>query len=166
MNYSKIIKNDFTAAPGVSVTLFVCGCAHRCPGCHNPELWDEYAGTEFTEATIEEIIVALGANGIRRNLCLMGGEPFFAGNGLKLVQLISKVKAVYPDVMIYTWTGYTYEELYNSPKAESYALLKATDVLIDGPYIQEKRDITLRMRGSSNQRILRLENGRMVEELQ
>lgn len=166
MNYSKIIKNDFTAAPGVSVTLFVCGCAHRCPGCHNPELWDENAGQEFTDTTTEEIICAIGANGIKRNLCLMGGEPFFSGNDLKLVQLIAKVRDVYPDIEVYAWTGYTYEELYNSPKPSPYALLQAINYLIDGPYIQEQRDITLKMRGSSNQRILRLENGRVAEELQ
>lgn len=166
MKYGKIIKNDFTAAPAVCVTLFVSGCAHRCPGCHNPELWDENAGINFTEETIQEIIEALGANNMQRNLCLMGGEPFYAGNDLTLVRLINKVKETYPNIKIYTWTGYTYEELYQSPNASWFRLLQSTDYLIDGPYIQEQRDITLRMRGSRNQRILKLDNeGQIIEEL-
>ena len=166
MKYGKIIKNDFAAAPGVCVTLFVSGCAHRCIGCHNPELWDENAGTEFTEQTVQEILEAINANGITRNLCLMGGEPFYSGNDLVLIRLINIVKETYPEIKIYTWTGYTYEELYQSSKAGWFRLLQSTDYLIDGPYIQEQRDITLKMRGSRNQRILKLDDeGKIIEEL-
>lgn len=163
MNYSKIIKNDFCAAPGVCVTLFVSGCAKQCPGCHNPELWDPEAGTPFTEETIEEIIQALGANGIQRNLCLMGGDPFYKNNPTGgLIELIYEARNRYPNLKVYTWTGYTYEELIKMPQGGPAALLRDTDYLIDGPFIQELRDITLPMRGSSNQRILHLQDGKII----
>lgn len=162
MNYSKIIKNDFCAGPKVCVSLFVSGCALRCPGCHNAELWDENAGQEFTNDTIEEIIQAIGANGFVRDLCLMGGDPFYSGHPLLLCKLIKKVKEVYPQCKIYAWTGYTYETLFNSPRAEWAALLRSVDCLIDGPFILEQRDITLPMRGSRNQRILELKNGKII----
>jgi anaerobic ribonucleoside-triphosphate reductase activating protein len=162
MNYSKIIENDFCAAPKVCVTLFVSGCALRCPGCHNAELWDEYAGQEFTDDTIQQIIKYIGANGFTRDLCLMGGDPFYSGNPLWLCKLITKVKEVYPRIKVYAWTGYTYEQLSESPRAEWAALLKSIDCLIDGPFILEQRDITLPMRGSRNQRILELKDGKII----
>ena len=94
------------------------------------------------------------------------GEPFYSGNDLVLIRLINIVKETYPEIKIYTWTGYTYEELYQSSKAGWFRLLQSTDYLIDGPYIQEQRDITLRMRGSRNQRILKLDDeGKIIEEL-
>lgn len=162
MNYSKIIKNDFTAGEGICVSLFVSGCAIHCPGCHNPEAWDEDFGTPFTKSTVNEILEAIEANGIQRNLCLMGGDPFYSGNDLVLVRLINVVKEKYPNIKIYAWTGYTYEYLINSPRPTYSALLERVDYLIDGPYIQEQRDITLKMRGSRNQRILHLKDGKIV----
>lgn len=92
----------------------------------------------------------------------MGGDPFYSGNDLILVRLINVVKEKYPNIKIYAWTGYTYEYLINSPRPTYSALLERVDYLIDGPYIQEQRDITLKMRGSRNQRILHLKDGKIV----
>ena len=166
MNYSKKIKNDFTAGNGVCVTLFVSGCALRCPGCHNPESWDPNAGMEFTQDSVQEILDALCANNIYRNLCLMGGEPLHQNNRLEILQLILQVKEKYPNIKIYLWTGNTYENLCKSPSPIINNILNCIDYLIDGPFIQEERDITLKMRGSRNQRILELKNGQVINELQ
>jgi anaerobic ribonucleoside-triphosphate reductase activating protein len=161
MKYAKIIKNDFTAGNGVCVTLYVSGCDLRCPGCHNPDLHNENYGTEFTEETINEIIEAISANGIQRNLSIMGGEPFYSGNDFALLPLVIAVKKAYPNITIFLWTGHTYESLIASPAPTPEALLNKIDYLIDGPYIQELRDTTLKMRGSKNQRILHLVEGKI-----
>ena len=163
MRYGKIIKNDFTAAPGVCVTIYVSGCPLRCPGCHNPELWDPDYGTELTYDTLYEIVEAINANGIKRNLCIMGGEPLTDCNIHGVLKIIEHVRERCPDIKIYLWTGFQYEDMV-CPSA--LAILKNIDYLIDGPYIQEQRDITLKMRGSKNQRILELQNGKLYKELQ
>lgn len=156
MRYAGIIKNDVAAGKGVCVTFFVQGCEAHCPGCHNPETWDFNGGYEFTQDTINSIINALNANGVQRNLCIMGGEPLHPNN-LFLTQLIIKeVKKVYPNIKIYLWTGYIYEELVARHEKILQNILQEIDVLIDGPFIQKQRDITLEMRGSKNQRIINL----------
>ena len=166
MNYSSIVKNDFTAGDGVCVTLYVSGCSLRCPGCHNPQAQNPNYGVPYTEDTTKEIVNALTANGIQRNLCIMGGEPFYSNNAPEILQLILEVQDKAPDTKIYVWSGYTYEELYSNGNYAIACALQNINYLIDGPYIQEQRDITLKMRGSKNQRILRLEDGKIVEELQ
>ena len=165
MRYAGLIKNDIAAAPGLCVTFFVQGCPIHCPGCHNPEAQDPNYGTPFTDDTIDEIIAAIGANGIQRKLCIMGGEPFYRDNPEEVLRLINKVVDTYSNIKIYVWTGYTYEELYQRPSYTISMILQSIDYLIDGPYIQEERDITLKMRGSKNQRILRLRNGKIMVEL-
>lgn len=165
MNYNSIVKNDFTSGDGVCVTLYVSGCPLRCPGCHNPQAQDPKYGLPFTDDTIKEVISALTANNIQRNLCVMGGEPFYGENAAEVLRLIFEVQEKAPDTKIYIWSGYTYEQLYSSGSYSTLCVLQNIDYLIDGPYIQEQRDITLKMRGSKNQRILRLENGKIVEEL-
>ena len=109
MKYAGLIKNDVTAAPGLCVTFFVQGCPHKCPGCHNPETWDFESGKEFTPDIIDEIVDALTANGIKRNFCIMGGEPLCSKNEFLTLLIISEVKKRIPDVKIYLWTGYEYE---------------------------------------------------------
>lgn len=156
MKYSGIIKNDMAAAPGVSTTFFVQGCPHRCKGCHNPESWDFDGGKEFTSSTLDEITKALRANNIKRNFCIMGGEPLCDENVFLVLLVLQHVKNALPDTKIYIWTGYTYEDLLKNANPKIPLILKLTDVLIDGPYIEELRDITLSMRGSSNQRIIAL----------
>lgn len=153
MRYAGIIKNDFSAAPGTSVTFFTQGCPHRCEGCHNPETWDFEGGEEVTHDTILEVIEAITANGLHRNLCIMGGEPLCPENQFLTNLIINSVKEKLPDTKIYLWTGYYLEDLdMNNNRIKS--ILEQVDCLIDGPYDKTKRDVSLFMRGSSNQQIL------------
>ena len=114
MRFAGIIKNDFAAAPGVCVTFFTQGCPHHCEGCHNPETWNPEGGYEFTNETVDDIIKALTANGIHRNLCIMGGEPLCPDNQFLTYMVINEVKSHLPETKIYLWTGYTIEELKKS----------------------------------------------------
>ena len=155
MKYSGLIRNDLAAAPGVSVSFFTQGCPHRCKGCHNPETWDFEKGKEFTYDVLNEIIEALRANGIERNLCIMGGEPLCEENEFLTFLVIKTVKEKYPDALVYVWTGYYYEDLLKR-NDHTKQILELTDYLIDGPYVETKRDITLPMRGSTNQSIINL----------
>lgn len=153
MRYAGIIKNDFSAAPGISVTFFTQGCPHKCEGCHNPETWDFEGGEEVTHDTILEVIEAITANGLHRNLCIMGGEPLCPENQFLTNLIINSVKEKLPDTKIYLWTGYYLEDLDMSNNRIK-SILEQVDCIIDGPYDKTKRDVSLFMRGSSNQRIL------------
>ena len=154
MRYSGIIYNDTAAAPGVCLTFFTQGCPHHCKGCHNPETWDYEGGQRFTNDVLEDIIKGLRANGINRTLCIMGGEPLCDRNIFLTALLIQQVKAKYPNQKIYLWTGCTYEELVKRHDNKTKYVLSNIDCLIDGPFVEELRDTTLQMRGSSNQRII------------
>lgn len=155
--YSGINYNDFSAAPGICLTVFTQGCPHRCPGCHNPETWNFDGGQELTEEVVDSIINGITAQGITRNLCIMGGEPLCEENSLLTYTIIEAVRLLCPkDVKIYIWTGYTIEELLESKHTYVIESLRSADFLIDGPYVEAERDITLSMRGSRNQRILDL----------
>lgn len=156
MQYAGIIKNDFSAASGVSVTFFTQGCPHRCKGCHNSETWDFDGGKEFTPKVLEEIVEALTANNITRSFCIMGGEPLCEENLFLTNLVISHIREKVPGVKIYVWTGFLYEDLLKKSSPHLQKILELTDILIDGPYIEELRDITLPMRGSSNQRVINL----------
>lgn len=156
MKYAGIIKNDMSAAPGVSVSFFTQGCPHRCRGCHNPETWDFEKGKEFTNDTLNDIITALTANGIERSLAVMGGEPLCQENSFLTYLVIKTVKEKLPNTKVYIWTGYYYEDLLKKHDPRIAQILELTDVLIDGPYVEQLRDITLLMRGSSNQSIIDL----------
>jgi anaerobic ribonucleoside-triphosphate reductase activating protein len=158
MKYAGINKNDFAAAPGVSVTFFTQGCPHRCYGCHNPETWDFDGGKDFTPQVLNEIVAALTANGLTRSFCLMGGEPLCEENLSLAALVISYIREKVPETKIYVWTGFIYEDLLKNSSPELKKILAEADVLVDGPYIEELRDITLPMRGSSNQRIINLTN--------
>ena len=152
MRYAGIIKNDFSAAPGTCVTFFTQGCPHRCEGFHNPETWDFQGGKEFTPDVLDKIIKGLTAQGIKRNFCIMGGEPLCPENQFLTLLLVNSVKERLPDTKIYIWTGYKLDEILNEGKVGQ--ILEKTDVVIDGPFIAAYKDRTLFMRGSSNQRIL------------
>ena len=156
MRYSGLIKNDITAAPGLCVSFFTQGCPHHCPGCHNPETWAFDGGREFTNDTLNEILNALTAQNIHRDLCIMGGEPLCQENAFLTRLVIQEVKKHIPETKIYIWSGYTYEELKVSQNPHIIDSLRLADVLIDGPYIEAERDITLDMRGSRNQRVIDL----------
>lgn len=157
MRYAGIIKNDMSAAPGVAVSFFTQGCPHHCPGCHNPETWDFDGGKEFTATILDEIIIALGANGIERSFCVMGGEPLCEENSFLTHSVMAHVRKHYPDIKIYIWTGFKMEKFKHLDNHAKQALLLA-DYVIDGPYIEAERDITLPMRGSRNQRVIPIDN--------
>ena len=156
MQYSGLILNDIAAAPGLCVSFFTQGCPHRCKGCHNPETWDFNGGKEFTPGTLEEIISGLTAQGIQRDLCIMGGEPLCDENAFLTYLVIKEVKEKVPGAKVYIWSGYTYEQLEHSSHPKARDCLRLADVLIDGPFIESERDVTLEMRGSRNQRIIDL----------
>ena len=155
MKYAGLIKNDFSAAPGISVTFFTQGCPHRCKGCHNPQTWDFNGGKEFTSEVLNQIIEALTANNIERTFCIQGGEPLCPENEFLTNMVIQSVKEKLPKIKIYLWTGYNYEDLIKHPSKHLQTILNYIDYIIDGPFIEEERDITLPMRGSRNQRIIR-----------
>lgn len=154
MRYAGLIKNDIAAGNGMNVTLFVQGCPIHCLGCQNPQTWNFLGGKEFTTETIQEIISALDANGIQRNFSIMGGEPLCKENLFMVSVIINTVKEKYPNIEIWIWTGYTYEELINQKEQKIDWILDNIDYLVDGPFILADRDITIERRGSSNQRIL------------
>ena len=156
MRYAGLIKNDFTAAPGVSVSFYTQGCPHRCPKCHNPQTWDFNGGKEFTPEVIEEIIEALTANDIKRSLAVMGGEPLCPENEFLTFLVVKTVKERLPETDIYIWTGYYYKDLPDSPHIKQ--ILSMTKCIIDGPFIEAEKDLTLPMRGSRNQNIIYLDN--------
>lgn len=155
MRYAKVKYNDIANAPGVCVSFFTQGCPHKCFNCFNQETWDFNGGKEFTPEVLDTIIEKLNENNIHRDFCLLGGEPLCDENILLSFLLISTIKEKNKDTKIYVWTGYTLENLLhrNNPKINTL-LNDYIDVLIDGPYVDELRNITLPMRGSSNQRIL------------
>ena len=157
MRYAGLIKNDIAAAPGLCVTFFTQGCPIHCPGCHNPETWDFNGGKEFRPELIKEIIKALTANDIERKFCIMGGEPLCPENEFLTMLLIIEVRKQLPQVPIYIWTGYTLDELKHKSERVKQ-ILHSIDVLIAGPYIQDLRDTTLKMRGSSNQEVIEMKN--------
>ena len=164
MKYSGLIRNDLAAAPGISVTFFTQGCPHRCIGCYNPETWDFNGGKEFTPEVLYEIYDALAANGVKRSFCIMGGEPMCQENLFLTCMLLQNIKLHFPQIKIYLWTGYYYEQLLQMADPKVGLILDMVDVLIDGPYDEKKRDITLQMRGSSNQSIIDLKEKRECQK--
>lgn len=157
MNYATIKPHDVANGPGVRVSLFVSGCTHHCKGCFNQEAWDFQFGTVFTDDTIEEVLGYLSPDYIS-GLTLLGGEPFELINQRGILPLIRKVKKVFPQKGIWCYTGYDFEKdiLTNMYKnwSETRELLPAIDILVDGRFMEEKKNLNLRFRGSSNQRII------------
>jgi len=149
MNYANIKQFDIANGVGVRTSLFVSGCNIHCPGCFNKEAWDFDFGNPFTCETMDYILNTLKPNYID-GLSILGGEPFAYKNLKTVYEIIKKVKEVYPKKDIWIWSGYTFEFL-----KEYYAyIFELVDVLVDGPFMVDKKDITLRFRGSSNQRII------------
>lgn len=152
MKYAYINKNDIVNGEGVCVSLFVQGCPHKCNGCFNPETWDFNGGQTFTEKNKWEIIKSIYANGIKRNFSILGGEPLASQNLNTVSEIIKSVRTAYPDIKIFLWTGYTLEELDKNNPSISF-ILKNINVIIDGKFIEEKKNLDLKLRGSSNQNI-------------
>ncbi len=163
MNYASIRKCDVANGEGVRVTLFVSGCTHHCKGCFNEEAQDFAYGEPFTGAVEEELLAALEPGHIA-GLTLLGGEPMEPANQRALVPFLRKVKERFPSKDIWCYTGCVLEtELlrdcyWRTEVTDEF--LSLTDVLVDGPFVESLKDISLKFRGSSNQRILHLKNGR------
>lgn len=159
MFYGNIKKNDIADGEGVRVTLFVSGCTNHCKGCFQPETWDFCYGNLYTEETEKEILDALSKKHIR-GLTLLGGEPFEIENQRVLVKLLKKVRETMPEKDIWSYTGFIYDRDL-VPGGKRYCevtdeMLSYLDVLVDGPFIEEKKNIRLSFRGSENQRVLNI----------
>ena len=158
MNFAKINKNDIANGVGVRVTLFVSGCTHHCKGCFNQEAWDFGYGEPFSEDTENELLEALSPSYIK-GLTLLGGEPMEPQNQRVLVGFLEKVKQQFPNKSIWCYSGYTFEELTGKSRARCEVtdrMLSYIDVLVDGKFVEELKDISLRFKGSSNQRLIDL----------
>lgn len=153
MRYAKIIYDDIANAKGFSVSLYVQGCSQHCPGCFNPETWDFKGGKKFTMKETEDILKGLTAHNVPHSLCILGGEPLHLQNRTEVLGLIQIVKTKLPETKIYLWTGYVYEELISLEDKVINEILSQIDYLIDGPFVESLKDLTLEMRGSTNQRI-------------
>ena len=163
MHYGGFRTCDVANGTGIRVTLFVSGCTNRCKGCFQPETWDFCYGQEYTEETEKMVLDALALPG-RSGLTVLGGEPFEPENQRELIWLMRKVKELYPDKDIWCYTGFTYEKLIDPSFIKhcevTDEMLNLIDILVDGPFILEKRNIGLKFRGSENQRILDLKKAR------
>lgn len=154
MHYADIKKVDVANGPGVRVSLFVSGCTHHCEECFNPETWDFDYGAPFGEAEVEKILTLLSPDHIR-GLSLLGGEPFEPANQDAVLELVRRVREELPQKTIWCYSGYLFEELASGKVGDhSRALLEGLDVLVDGPFVLARKDLGLRFRGSSNQRII------------
>lgn len=164
--YAGIKYNDVANAPGISVSVYVQGCEHHCKGCFNPETWDFNGGKVFYPDDLNNIIQGLQENGIKRNLCILGGEPLHPQNLLLTFYIVNHVRDAILDTPIYIWTGYKMEELQKRAKnsAALHTILNKIDYIIDGPFIEEQKDLRLAMRGSANQRIFHLVKGEPHEQ--
>ena len=152
--YAKLMKNDVVDGEGICVSFWTQGCPHKCKGCHNPETWDFNDGKILPKNIKNQIIKAINANGIIRNFSILGGEPLCSEN-LKIVKdIVAGVRKTFPQIKIFLWTGYTLKQLKEQKNTYINDILSNIDVLIDGPFIESKKDLTLKLRGSTNQRIL------------
>lgn len=157
MHYGTIKKNDIADGEGVRVTLFVSGCTNHCKGCFQPQTWDFCYGKLYTDETEAEILEALSKKHIQ-GLTLLGGEPFEIENQKVLVKLLKKVRETMPEKDIWSYTGFVYDRDL-VPGGKRYCdvtdeMLSYLDVLVDGPFVEEKKNIRLSFRGSENQRVL------------
>lgn len=156
MKYAALLKNDIVDGDdGICVSLWMQGCPHHCKNCHNPETWDFNGGLEIeTKDLVKQIIASISENGIIRNFSVLGGEPLAPQNIENTYYILKEVRKEYPNIKIFIWSGYLYEDLKKNKTAKK--IFKLADILIDGPYIESLRDLTLKLRGSSNQRIINL----------
>ncbi len=157
MNYAEIKNCDIANGPGVRISLFVSGCTHHCKGCFNEVAWDFDYGTPFTQATIDKIIEMMRPSYIR-GLTLLGGEPFEPQNQGPIVELLRQIKEKLPGKSIWAFSGYLFDRDILSGRLGDWKItqeyLSYLDVLVDGPFVEEKKDLSLRFRGSENQRII------------
>lgn len=160
MHYANIKNCDIADGPGVRVSLFVSGCRHHCKGCFNAETWDFHFGQPYTEETETELLKLLAPDFIQ-GFTLLGGEPFEPENQVVLVQLLKNIRKTYPQKDIWCYTGYLYDvDLVEGGKVFTEVtreMLSCIDVLVDGEFIEAEKDLSLKFRGSRNQRIVKRE---------
>lgn len=179
MNYLKIDHEDVCNGDGLRVVLWVAGCSHGCSKCQNPQTWDPKSGILFDKSALNEIFEELEKPYIS-GITLSGGDPLYVQNLDTILYLIYNIKKKFPTKTIWLYTGFTFNELMDNYKSyrqtpfeyrddewlERWEIIRRCDVLVDGPYIKEQRDITLKWRGSSNQRVIdvqeTLKQGRIV----
>ena len=165
MNYANIKYYDIANGPGVRTSVFVSGCRHHCPGCFNAVAWDFDYGQPFDKTVRNEVFASCQPDYIA-GLSLLGGEPFEPENQRALVPFLRRVRQMYPDKTIWGFSGFTYEELTSDgthPRCEvTDEMLSLLDVLVDGRFVEELKDLTLRFRGSSNQRLIDLNASRQA----
>ena len=157
MNFAAIKKHDVANGPGVRVSLFVSGCEHYCKGCFNSEAWDFSYGKVFDENAESEIFAALGKPYIK-GFSLLGGEPFHPKNRPALALLLEKIKKTFPEKDVWCYTGYDLETelLFGKEDENARRMLENINILVDGRFVEEKKNLSLRFRGSENQRIIKL----------
>ncbi|MBQ7288754.1 MAG: anaerobic ribonucleoside-triphosphate reductase activating protein [Clostridia bacterium] len=157
MNYATIKKFDVANGPGVRVSLFVSGCTHGCKNCFNKEAWDFSYGNPFTEQVKQEIFTALD-NDFIQGFSLLGGEPFEPQNQQVLMPLLREIRQRFPQKNIWCYSGYMLDkELWEESRARcdvTDEMLSYIDVLVDGRFVEELKNLSIRFRGSSNQRII------------
>ena len=151
MKYAKIRKMDISNGEGVRVSLFVQGCSFHCKNCFNQETWDFNGGKEFTTAEVQKIIELANKDYIA-GLSVLGGEPLHPNNIESISMLCEYFKFKYPEKSIWVWTGFKYEDIIKMEN--NYNIFNYIDVLIDGQFEEDKKDLTLKWRGSSNQRVI------------
>ena len=157
MNYADIRPIDVANGPGIRVSLFVSGCTHRCKDCFNQEAWDFQYGHPFGQAQVDEILQDL-SNPYIKGLSLRGGEPFHPDNQSAVLDLVQQARASYPNLNIWCYSGYLFQDLAAGQVGRhSRALLEQLDILVDGPFVAEKKNLSLRFRGSENQRIIQVQ---------
>ncbi|GJM58967.1 anaerobic ribonucleoside-triphosphate reductase activating protein [uncultured Dubosiella sp.] len=168
MNYGNIKKYDIANGEGVRVTLFVSGCTNHCFNCFQPETWDFDYGQPFTNETMRELLEALRPDYIQ-GLTLLGGDPFELSNQEGLIELLREVKKQYPEKDIWSYTGFILDQdlLDGGRRHGPYTdeMLSYIDVLVDGPFIQDKKNISLKFRGSENQRVIDLKKSLKKQEV-
>ena len=158
MKYAKIVKYDITNGPGFRTVLFTQGCSHHCPGCFNPETWDLGGGKDFRKDE-EDLVIALCKEEHCAGLSILGGEPLLERNLVALELLLKRFHEECPGKDVWLWTGYTLEELRSKAVND---VIDLCDVIIDGPFIKEKKDPSLFYAGSTNQRMWVRENDRLL----
>lgn len=145
------IPESINEGPGMRAVVFISGCQHRCPGCFSPHTWSFQAGEPFTTERQDELIAEMANNPLLDGLTIAGGDPFFSVD--EVADFVRRVRARLPHFSIWAYSGYTWEQLFSKPN-KYLKLLSLCDVLIDGRFIQEQRDVALSYRGSSNQRLI------------
>lgn len=155
MKYAGINENDIADSNcGVCVSFWTQGCPHRCPGCHNPETWDFDGGLDLPEDYLERISEGITANGLQRNLSILGGEPLCDENKKLTNSIINFVTNKFKNIKVTIWTGYTLENLISKNDSILENILSKVYLLVDGPFIKEQRSLNIPLRGSKNQRLL------------